>query len=765
MKKTSLLFIIAILPGLLGFAPLPSGASRAKAAPDLSTFGYVVTTPALSWTDIASEENRISQIENLNGSLDDGYIAYSLPFSFSFFEYAYDQAWISTNGMIMLTGSDLNLSGNSAKNEIFPIENQPNNVIAPYWDDLTLIVDESGPETGIFAKFESNPADHLTIQWNALSFEDNELMIFQAVLWASGDVDFNYHTLDGAVTSATVGLEDSDGLDGVLTYFDEAGLASGQSIHYAFPGAPRHGAKLSLHSSGKFTQNYSAEISLWLRNTGTESDDFILEYNINDQRASGGSWEVLFFEEDGVTPIPSAGGMAAFGSLSAGDTRSFIMRVTLNNHGVNPAGDFARIYLDAYPSSYPAGNFTAAVQVAVPAPFAQALVDSAAGMTLQFNRPSALTSVHPYNYFTGSTLTLGGASLFGYVFAWEHQLRETDRANVEYSMASSLSNIVSEKSQITGENLAIQDKYPKVAITNNQRIAFLYLRSDYTIKGNSLWNLRLAILDSTAQVVLKDVNVTNNTIRENDSSGVNFNGAPTIIATQDNRLILIWKKSVKAENVTNTDLWMAIYNSEGKQLVAPKAITSSQSDGVNYADPDLTELPNGKFLLLYTIYDVNDNGTLAYRLVDTDGTVSATQTYLAGAEGERPECAVLTNGYTVVAWTHGDRIGFAVLDDQLDVTNAPDDLPEVNEQHLDKVSAARYGDSAILTWGDTANRLVYYALVGWDGGLITPPMIFYQGQDPIGPMVYLSDTGEGISPLVDTRVYKTYLPLFALSKK
>ncbi len=109
---------------------------KGTGGPDL--FGYrwkdsnEPNGPAYVWTDIAANPGAV-QVTTWNGTLDDGYTnAIPIGFDFKFYGTNYSNFYLSTNGFLSFTA----LTSSYYSNATIPNGAAPNNIIAPFWDDL-----------------------------------------------------------------------------------------------------------------------------------------------------------------------------------------------------------------------------------------------------------------------------------------------------------------------------------------------------------------------------------------------------------------------------------------------------------------------------------------------------------------------------------------------------------------------------------------------------------------------------------------------------
>ncbi|MEU6842087.1 S8 family serine peptidase [Streptomyces sp. NPDC046716] len=152
----------------------------------------------------------------------------SLPFPVSFYGVKYSSAAVTTDGLIDFLSPRI---GDYA-NEALPTEAQPNGIVAPLWDDLTLDK-KSTVQTATTGKSGSRK---FAIVWNNVLFADGgkDRATFEAVFdEATGALTFQYKSVPGNGSSATVGIENQAGTDALQYSFDQAVLKDGSAIRFA----------------------------------------------------------------------------------------------------------------------------------------------------------------------------------------------------------------------------------------------------------------------------------------------------------------------------------------------------------------------------------------------------------------------------------------------------------------------------------------------------------------------------------------------------
>ncbi len=164
---------------------------------------------------------------------DDAFLEIPIGFPFAFFTQHYDLVKVSSNGYLTFGGPAIDWS-----NGTLPSVEDPNALIAVYWDDLD-------PSAGGVIRYLAEgtaPDRRLTVEWRDVPyFASPAAATFQVTLYEldqhmelrylqveSGDP---FHDRGG---SATIGLEDEEGQQGVLVSLDAPSLRNGDAIAISF---------------------------------------------------------------------------------------------------------------------------------------------------------------------------------------------------------------------------------------------------------------------------------------------------------------------------------------------------------------------------------------------------------------------------------------------------------------------------------------------------------------------------------------------------
>ncbi|MEV0093215.1 S8 family serine peptidase [Streptomyces sp. NPDC050738] len=151
----------------------------------------------------------------------------SLPFPVKMYGVSYTSTSITTNGLLNFLQPRLGDYANVA----LPGAMQPNGVVAPFWDDLIL----DGKSSVQTATTGSTGSRSFAIVWNKAQLADGsgDRVTFEAVLSeATGAVTFQYQSVPGKGSGATVGIENQAGTDALQYSFNQNVLTDLSAIRF-----------------------------------------------------------------------------------------------------------------------------------------------------------------------------------------------------------------------------------------------------------------------------------------------------------------------------------------------------------------------------------------------------------------------------------------------------------------------------------------------------------------------------------------------------
>ena len=151
-------------------------------------------------------------------------------FNFPFLGGEYSQCIINANGWIGF-GSD----ATNWENLSIPSSAAPGPAIFGLWDDLNPVNDQCNSYCSGEVYYYSDGEklvvwfDNVAHWWT--NFEDS-YYDFQFVLHSDGKIDLNYNSITGSHT-ATIGIQDANGVNGLEVAFDQAYLHDGLSLKFS----------------------------------------------------------------------------------------------------------------------------------------------------------------------------------------------------------------------------------------------------------------------------------------------------------------------------------------------------------------------------------------------------------------------------------------------------------------------------------------------------------------------------------------------------
>jgi hypothetical protein len=249
----SLLCLLSIIPEVnatvtRGQAGAPRPRSRQSDLMAVATtggpdaFGYcfrdsTVAGEQFSFTDISTSGTALT-ISDPDDTIVNGV---ALPFAFTYYGVAYTALSVNTNGLLRFnyTGAET-----TASNDSLPSPAAPNNLLAPYWDDLAF---QTTPNLRV-QTLGTAGARQFIVQWTGIRLFERPasgIMTFQVRLYeGSNAIVFAYYlagappaapgtvSADMAGAGATIGIENQDGSTGLLYSLNTSSLANALQIHF-----------------------------------------------------------------------------------------------------------------------------------------------------------------------------------------------------------------------------------------------------------------------------------------------------------------------------------------------------------------------------------------------------------------------------------------------------------------------------------------------------------------------------------------------------
>lgn len=212
--------------------------------------------PEFVWNDISGVGTNLEL-----GGLD-SYVTVDLPFPFVFYGQVKNEMKISTNGYLTF-----GIDGTDYSNDIIPGSLQPDDLIAAFWDDL-----RSTSESNAYSWFDEENEKYVIqyTNWQVNISGGEGDMNFQVHLYANGDIYFYYQNMDGRLTSATVGIENSDHTEGTLVVYNDDYIENNLAVKIS-----HNEPWLNLESNfGTVSFGESEEVQLNFDATGLEDGSY-----------------------------------------------------------------------------------------------------------------------------------------------------------------------------------------------------------------------------------------------------------------------------------------------------------------------------------------------------------------------------------------------------------------------------------------------------------------------------------------------------------
>lgn len=159
--------------------------------------------PTYSWVEISGVGTQLTMGD------DDNQGPFDIGFTFNFYGNDFTQLYICSNGFVSFTSTD-----HSYGNDPIPYTDEPNNLLALFWDDLT------GSDGYVYYY---NDGSRFIIEYDEVHrLGCSEcLYTMEVILYPNGKIIYQYHTMGGdRLDEATIGIENEDGTDGLEVVFN-----------------------------------------------------------------------------------------------------------------------------------------------------------------------------------------------------------------------------------------------------------------------------------------------------------------------------------------------------------------------------------------------------------------------------------------------------------------------------------------------------------------------------------------------------------------
>jgi len=716
-----------------GSTPDQKNPNELLAIGDSDDYGYTLTSTTYSWVNATDGTNT-----GITNRWDQ--VVVSLPWNFPFYENSYSEVYIVGPGY--LTFSDQNIDTQSQ----MPHPNQPNNVIAPYWAPLAYI-DDGGTGQAFYEFGGTAPNRYLLVEYYQMTDSWGGVFTFEVQLFESGDIKFQYNEMltGSSWWCAEAGIENSEGEDGVTLSLWCGGVPDSYSAVLFTRPDPSARVKVSPLYQGGFS--YSGEVDEFIFSVSNTGDLGADTYDMEITLAPGGTlWTAALFDAATGDPLTDTDDDTKIdtGALAQGETFDVLVKVTA------PAGQTVgagiKTLIDVTSSLNLSKNKTVTLESTVPAPFAQTYRDySMFNLDTDLNWPSTQLNVETaqdhWNIYNPAIVETPEHTFVHVWGDYDWGDNGQDGWILKTSVVDQLGQVVQPATALTslygGLDSYTNDSNFTLAVTPDGKIGVVWRRYlyDYT---TDLWNQNVwfAVLTPSGGLAYGPVNLTNNNQWGYDSLGGYISYSQTKVeASADNRFMLAWEIRYYHEptDTEDSDIYYMIRNSSGSAVTGLINMTADVENADWYGGLSLTALTGNKFYVFYQRVICGDPycyGYYKYRVVNSSGN-------LVAGESETDHQYVydsiqLPNGNIFLGTREWDNqtgttlAGYTILNGTTYQTIASGSLshPSALEVNTGSIAVTKTPDGkAIMTWMDSNNKYLYYALFHSSGTLVTVPVI------------------------------------------
>ena len=636
---------------------------------------------------------------------------FNVGFTFRFYDQGYTQFYVDANGYI---GFDTTQTASYYVNTSPPSVRQPNNLIAPFWDDLN----PSSGGTVRYRTFGSSPNRYLVVEWSGvpLYYRPAEAQTFQVILYeGSNDIKFQYPNNRqgeyGDTRSATVGIENADGTIG-LEYPYLIPVSVNRAVLFDYNRPAYNVFVTPEHQGSSATREEATSFRLTVKNLGASNESFVMS------RATyaGSNWPVSFYEANGTTPL--AGNST--GTIASGSEKEIVVKVQVP--GGAAVGDWTRATIRATPQHDASRYHEIALDTMAGTSFAQIYTDDDSDDgsedaeiyldTFQAGRRySRRVTTDEYDQGWVAVATTPDNNV---VAMWDVDYYNGAAwvSEIIYAVLNPYGDLVRSVTRLTDNSAVTEETYdfsPAGDVAPNGNIAFGWGRQPGT------YNVRYAIVSNSGSVVKPATALTNLT------GSYPRAYPPSVAALTGNRFVLTWEQAASAEGPV--DIYYALLTNSGEIFKSATRLTDGT--GLNFM-PRVTAMPDGEAAIVYTGLNANDYLEIYYAVVNSSGTVTIPPTAVtsngnSGADSMYADAIALSDNRLGIAWTQdsdGDQqIQYTIVSP---ICSAPD-TPALNT-----ISNSDGDGNYTVSWS-AVNGADTYTLQEDDNSGFSSPVTAYSG--------------------------------------
>jgi hypothetical protein len=270
--------------------------------------------PAFSWVDITGVGTQLPLTgdDSWSGPL-------AMGMDFPFYDNAFNSLRVHTNGFLSFTAS----TGDFYDNQPLPTSGGAANLVAPMWDDMDF-----GATPRVYTHFDGT---RFIVSWIGVPhYQTGGPYSFQAILYPTGEIVYQYLSLGAITNSATVGIQNGAQNVGLTVAFNTNYLQNNLAVRIV----PLRQWLSVTPTSGRILAGQSQDVQVRMDATGLDGGDFAGTIHILSNDPDGSPADLsATLHVTGAPDIAASPGSLAFGQVFVGahPTRT----LTVSNPGTD----------------------------------------------------------------------------------------------------------------------------------------------------------------------------------------------------------------------------------------------------------------------------------------------------------------------------------------------------------------------------------------------------------------------------------------------
>ncbi|HET9325283.1 MAG TPA: S8 family serine peptidase [Candidatus Eisenbacteria bacterium] len=277
--------------------------------------------PLFSWIDISATGTQIPL------TVDDGFAA-AIPMGmdFPFYGSTFNTLRLHSNGFLSFTTT----TGAFDDNQPLPSSGGAANLVAPFWDDLDFRT-----TAGSARAYYHNDGTRLVVSWvNVPHFVSSGTptgpYTFQAILYPTGEIVFQYLNMNTPTNSATAGIQNAARDVGLTVAFNTSYVANNLAVRIA----PLRQWLTVTPSFGRVHSGQSQDVTVRFDATGLDGGLYTGAIEVNSNDPGGPSAHAAQLSVTGAPDLAVNPASFDFGTLFVGAAPTKTM--TVSNPGTAP---------------------------------------------------------------------------------------------------------------------------------------------------------------------------------------------------------------------------------------------------------------------------------------------------------------------------------------------------------------------------------------------------------------------------------------------